>query len=155
MFKYYSTKEYKQIAPVAYRQWRAGTHCDQVHGYALSFRFEFGTNELDARNWCVDYGSLRSLKSFIEDHFDHVLLVAEDDPKKEHLLKLGEEGLAKITLVEKTGCEGIADFLYEYINDPVAGWLKMNGYAKRVWCTRVEVRETDANMAYRAGEFDL
>lgn len=151
-FKYYSTKEYKEIAPLAYRQWRAGTHCDQIHGYALSFKFEFGTNELDARNWCVDYGSLRSLKDFIEEHFDHAFLVASDDPLREHLMKLGELGLAKITEVEKTGCEGIADLLYEYIN---TDWLKYNGYAGRVWCTRVEVRETAANMAYRTGEFDL
>jgi len=153
-YKYYSTKEYKEIAPVAYRQWRAGTHCDQIHGYALSFKFEFGTNDLDARNWCVDYGSLRSLKGMIEDLFDHKLLVAEDDPQKELLLKLGEAGLANITMVEKTGCEAIADFLYDYINDPNGGWLKMNGYGDRVWCTRVEVRETAANMAYRTGDRD-
>lgn len=153
-FKYTSTKSYNQIAPLAYRQWRAGTHCDQIHGYALSFKFEFGANDLDARNWVVDYGSLRPLKNFIEEHFDHAFLVAVDDPMKEHLLKLGELGLAKITEVERTGCEGLADFLYEFINDP-KGWLYENGYAGRVWCTRVEVRETDANMAYRAGEFDL
>jgi hypothetical protein len=77
---------------------------------------------------------------------------------REHLLELGRLKLAKITEVERTGCEGIADFLYEYVNTiflPNCG----SEEAKRVWCCRVEVRETDSNMAGRGGhrednEFD-
>jgi 6-pyruvoyltetrahydropterin/6-carboxytetrahydropterin synthase len=150
MTKYISTKEYKQIGPVAYRQWRADSHCRFIHGYALSFKFEFECDELDVRNWAMDYGGLKPLKSLLEDWFDHTLLVAEDDPDREHLLNLGKLKLAKITEVEKTGCEGIADFLYEYINT-----IFMPSYgaeeAKRLWCCKVEVRETDANMAMRVG----
>ncbi|HEY6437987.1 MAG TPA: hypothetical protein VIY47_15460, partial [Ignavibacteriaceae bacterium] len=67
-------------------------------------------------------------------------------------------GLAKITEVEKTGCEGLADYLYEYINTiflPNYGAQE----AKRLWCSKVEVRETPSNMAMRVGhrednEFD-
>jgi 6-pyruvoyltetrahydropterin/6-carboxytetrahydropterin synthase len=148
MKKYVSTKTYRQIGPIAYRQWRADSSCRLLHGYSLSFHFEFECDDLDARNWCVDYGSLRPLKGLLEDWFDHTLLVSIDDPQREELLKLGELGLAKITEVEKTGCEGIADFLYNYINDC---FLKDYGYDDRVWCCKVEVRETDANMAYRQG----
>ena len=94
--KYISTKTYRQIAPCAYRQWRADSHCNLVHGYAFSFHFEFETDDLDARNWVVDFGGLRPLKDKLEEWFDHTLLVAQDDPQREHLLKLGELGLAKI-----------------------------------------------------------
>lgn len=150
MAKYISTKTYRHIGPVAYRQWRADSHCNLVHGYALSFHFEFECDTLDARNWCMDFGGLRPLKEKLEEWFDHTLLVAEDDPHKDLLLKLGEAGIAKITMVEKTGCEGIADFLYEYINT-----ILLPNYgreeAKRVWCCKVEVRETDSNMAMRVG----
>lgn len=52
--KYFSTKTYKQIAPVAYRQWKADSHCNLVHGYALSFHFEFECDDLDARNSIKD-----------------------------------------------------------------------------------------------------
>lgn len=150
-YKYYSTKTYNQIGPVAYRQWRADSHCNLVHGYALSFHFEFGSNSLDVRNWVMDFGGLKPLKELLQDWFDHTLLVAEDDPMKEHLLKLGELKLAKITMVEKTGCEGLADYLYEYINEV---FLPSYGkeFSDRVWCTKVEVRETDANMAMRCGD---
>ena len=148
MAKFISTKTYKQIGPVAYRQWRADSHCNLIHGYALSFHFEFTSDTLDSRNWVVDFGSLKPLKGLLEEWFDHTLLVAEDDPMKHELIRLGDLGLAKITMVERTGCEGIADWLYEYIN---TCWLKDYGYGDRVWCNRVEVRETDANMAMRVG----
>ncbi len=148
MGKYISTKTYKQLGPVAYRQWRADSHCNLIHGYALSFHLEFESDSLDARNWVVDFGGLKPLKGLLEDWFDHTLLVAHDDPMREQLLKLGQLGLAKITEVDKTGCEGIADFLYEYIN---TCFLKDYGYGDRVWCSKVEVRETDSNMAMRVG----
>ena len=148
MAKYISTKTYNQIGPVAYRQWRADSHCNLLHGYALSFHLEFECDALDARNWCMDFGGLKPLKDLLEDWFDHTLLVAQDDPMREHLLNLGKLKLAKITEVEKTGCEGIADFLYEYINTI---FLKDYGEKDRVWCSKVEVRETDANMAMRVG----
>ena len=150
MAKYISTKTYKQIGPVAYRQWRADSHCNLIHGYALSFHFEFEADTLDARNWVTDFGGLKPLKSVLEDWFDHTLLVAQDDPMREHLLELGRLKLAKITEVEKTGCEGIADFLYEYINTILLPSFGASE-AARVWCSKVEVRETDANMAMRVG----
>lgn len=150
MAKYISTKTYKQIGPVAYRQWKADSHCKYIHGYALSFHFEFECDTLDARNWCMDFGGLKDLKFKLEDWFDHTLLLAENDPHKETILELGKKGLAKITMVEKTGCEGIADFLYEYVNTiflPSFG----KSEAERIWCSKVEVRETDSNMAMRVG----
>lgn len=146
--KYVSTKTYKQIGPVAYRQWRADSHFNLIHGYALSFDFEFEAETLDARNWVIDFGGLKPLKGMLEDWFDHTLLVAVDDPQREELLRLGELKLAKIVEVEKTGCEGIAQFLYEYINTI---FLPNYGEQHRVWCTKVEVRETDANMAMVVG----
>ena len=150
MAKFISTKTYNQIGPVAYRQWRADSHCNLVHGYALSFHFEFECDTLDARNWCMDFGGLRPLKDKLEEWFDHTLLVAQDDPHRDALINLGKLGIAKITEVEKTGCEGLSDFLYEYINTI---FLPMYGReeSKRIWCSRVEVRETDSNMAMRVG----
>jgi 6-pyruvoyltetrahydropterin/6-carboxytetrahydropterin synthase len=106
----------------------------------------------------MDFGGLKPLKALLEDWFDHTLLVAQDDPQRDELLRLGTLGLAKITEVEKTGCEGLADFLYEYVNTI---FLPNYGVeeAKRIWCCKVEVRETDSNMAMRVGhrednEFD-
>ena len=145
-FPFKSTKTWHQAFPVAYRQWKADSHCRILHGYALTIHLEFGCLELDARNWAVDFGGLRGLKGQLEDWFDHTTLVAVDDPEIELLRELGRRKVAKITEVERTGCEGLADFIFEHLND---GWLSINGYADRVICTKVEVRETDSNMAFR------
>jgi len=82
----------------------------------------------------------------------------KDDPHKDKLIELNKLGIAKVTEVEKTGCEGLADFLYEYVNTillPSFGKVE----AERLWCCSVEVRETQSNMAMRTGhrewnEFD-
>ena len=98
----------------------------------------------------MDFGGLRPLKQHLEDWFDHTLLVADDDPQRDELIALGKSGLAKITEVEKTGCEGLATWLYEYINTiflPDYGKTE----AERIWCCKVEVRETDSNMAMKVG----
>mgnify|MGYP000981588495 CR=1 FL=1 len=150
--KFISTKTWHDAFPVAYRQWRADSHCNQIHGYALTIHVEFSGDDLDARNWLVDFGGLKQLKGTLEDWFDHTLLVAEDDPNREDLLKLGQLGLAKITEVEATGCEALSDFIYNYINTM---WLPTYGYGDRVWCSRVEVRETQSNMALRQGYKDI
>ena len=78
--KYRSTKTYNNTAPVAYRQWRADSHCNVIHGYALSFHFEFESETLDVRNWVMDFGGLRPLKELLDDWFDHTLLVATMRP---------------------------------------------------------------------------
>lgn len=145
---YISTKFFKEIGPVAYRQWKADSHCKYIHGYALSFYFEFQSETLDARNWVVDFGGLKGLKHILEEWFDHTLLVSEDDPELQAFMDLEVYGLAQIRVVERTGCEGIADFLYRYIN---LYFLKEHGYSKDVWCTKVQVSEKEANSAMRIG----
>ena len=150
MAKYTSTKTYRELGPVAYRQWRADSHCKLLHGYALTIHLEFEADELDVRNWVMDFGGLRPLKSKLEEFFDHKLLVAQDDPQYEAFMQLQKLGVASVTEVERTGCEGLADFLYEYINTiflPECGQQE----AERVWCSKVEVRETQSNMAMRCG----
>jgi 6-pyruvoyltetrahydropterin/6-carboxytetrahydropterin synthase len=152
--KYVSTKLYKEIGSVAYRQWRADSHCRLLHGYALSFYFEFESTTVDVRNWVVDYGSLGGLKENLKEWFDHTLLVAEDDPDRAVFENLQTLGLARVQLVEKTGCEGLADFLIEYVD----AWLDENGYKTEdhyVKVRKVEVRETENNMAFVENQTEL
>lgn len=151
VYKYVSTKEYHDAFPCAYRQWRADSNCRLIHGYSFSMKFYFGTNELDARNWSVDYGGLRELKHFLEDKFDHCLLVSSDDPELEIYQELEKRKMAKVTVLPKLGCEGLADMLYKFINGVFIPDNWGPGEAERIWCFRVEVRETQSNMAYREG----
>lgn len=150
-YKWTSTKEYHDAFPVAYRQWRADSHCSFLHGYAFTLKFYFGTNELDVRNWCMDYGGLSPLKETLQGWFDHRLLVAEGDPELEWFKEAERRGIAKLTILPRLGCEGLADQLYKYVNGIYIPDLLGKGEAERLWCYKVEVRETQSNMAFREG----
>lgn len=147
---YRSTKTYGHEIGLSacFRQWRAESHCKLLHGYALAVRFEFEADELDVRNWVVDFGSLKSLKGWLENTFDHKLLVAGDDPMYGELLRLDSLGLAEVVPVDATGCEAFAKLIFEC----TIIWLKDNGYAPRVRLHSVEVKEHGANSAIYFGE---
>lgn len=151
VYKYTSTKEYIDAFPVAYRQWRADTFCKILHGYSFSIKFYFGCNDLDVRNWCVDYGSLKSLKENLEEWYDHKLLVSADDPHLDWYKEAEKRGIAKLTILPNLGCEALADMLYKYVNGVFIPDTYGTGEADRIWCYRVEVRETQSNMAFREG----
>lgn len=150
-YRYTSTKEYHDAFPCAYRQWRADSHCSKIHGYSFSMKFYFGTDDLDVRNWAADYGGLRDLKKTLEDQFDHTLLVSQDDPEMEWYKEAERRGIARLTVLPKLGCEGLADQLYKFVNGVYIPDMWGPSEAERLWCWRVEVRETQANMAFREG----
>lgn len=143
--KYLSTKTFThaQGLSCAFRQWRAESHCRFIHGYALQIRVEFETEDLDERNWVVDFGSLKSFKGMLEDTFDHKLIVAEDDPQIDDLTMLQQLGLAQVVILPAAGCEKFA----EYVFGAAETWLQSNGYSPRVRVKRVEVSEHPANSA--------
>ena len=105
-----STKTYNPNLGLSatFRQWKAQSHCQYLHGYALGFRFTFEALHLDHRNWVVDFGSLKELKKSLEDQFDHKLVVAQDDPQLEDFLKLQRAGLAQVRIMSAVGCEAFA-----------------------------------------------
>lgn len=150
-YRYTSTKEYHDEFPCAYKQWRADTHCNLNHGYSFSIKFYFGANELDRRGWVIDYGGLSELKQILKDQFDHKTIIAADDPDLPTYLELEKSGILKLTILPAMGCERIADMLYKFVNTVYIPDYLGQSEAERVWCYRVEVRETQSNMAWREG----
>ena len=132
---------------VAFRQHKAGSHCRFVHGYALAFRFVFEANELDERHWVVDFGSLKSLKGWLEDTFDHKVIVAEDDPQIAWFREGHRLGVLVLVELPAAGCEKFA----EYVFGATETWLEANGYAPRCRLVSVEVMEHGANSAIFTG----
>lgn len=139
-----STKTYTHDRglSVCFRQWRAESHCHFLHGYSLQVRFVFSARVLDHRNWVVDFGSLKSLKGWLEDLLDHKTLIAEDDPYIEVFKSLNEQGIIDLRIVPHVGIEALSYFIFEYAEQ----WLLDNGY-KFVKLNEVEVWEHPANSA--------
>jgi 6-pyruvoyltetrahydropterin/6-carboxytetrahydropterin synthase len=127
----------------AFRQFRAESHCRLLHGYSLAFKFIFESDELDVRNWVVDFGGLKPLKGILEDTFDHKTVVAEDDPHLEWFEKGAKLGVLDLVVVPAAGCEKFAEMVYEVTEQ----WLHDAGYGGRVRLRSVEVSEHGANSA--------
>jgi len=144
-YTFQSTKTYEHNIGLSacFRQWKAESHCQYLHGYSLQIKFVFEADDLDVRNWVVDFGSLKSLKGWMEDTFDHKCLVAADDPEMGKFKVLEACGLIQMRVVPATGCEAFAKMIYE----ATEVWLKDNGYSSRCILREVEVREHGANSA--------
>lgn len=137
-----------------FRQWRATSHCRFLHGYPLSFKFTFGAKKLDENGWVINFGGLKPLKAWLEQTFDHKLLVAQDDPQLGRLRELGSQisdgygcdelscpPLAQVIVVPAVGCEAFATMAW----DRAVALLQEMGLSERVYLSEVEVREHGAN----------
>lgn len=143
---YYSTKTYghERGLSAAFRQPRAThSHCSLLHGYALSFSFEFKANRLDDKNWVVDFGGLKELKDWLEDNFDHKTAVDATDPQVGLFIQMEEAGMIELRVFDDgVGCEKFAYYAWR-----AADVIVRDMTDGRCICTQCEVREHGANSA--------
>lgn len=128
---------------VAFRQWRAQSHCRFLHGYALAVRFEFESEQLDERHWVVDFGDMKDLLKILESYFDHKTLVAADDPELDWFKAAHQKGILELVIVPATSCEKFAELIFKR----TVQWLQDKQLAPRCRLSSVEVREHGANSA--------
>ena len=142
---YYSTKTYGHNIGLSavFRQPNADhSHCHLLHGYSLAFRFTFGCNDLDNKNWAVDFGGLKPLKTWLENHFDHKLVLDENDPHLDKFKELEELDLADIRIFDGVGAEMFAKHAFDF-----ADKLIRENTDNRCYVVEVECAEHGANSA--------
>jgi 6-pyruvoyltetrahydropterin/6-carboxytetrahydropterin synthase len=142
---YYSTKHYGHNIGLSavFRQPNANhSHCHLLHGYSLAFTFTFACKELDNKNWVVDFGGLKQLKAWLEDSFDHKVVVDKNDPALGTMIGLESKGLAEIRVFDGVGAEKFAEHAWAF-----ADHLVRNMTDDRCWCVKAEVAEHGANSA--------
>lgn len=143
---YESSKTYTHSVGLSccFRQWKADSHCAQLHGYALQVHVTFRTLRLDHKNWVVDFGGLKDFKQFLVDTFDHKTIIAEDDPYRDLFQRMHSLGLINMVTIPAVGCEKFAEYIFRNLE----GWVenKME-YRGRVTVDHVTVSEHEGNSA--------
>ena len=142
---YYSTKTYGHNIGLSavFRQPNAEhSHCHLLHGYSLAFTFTFGCDKLDDKNWAVDFGGLKPLKQWLEDNFDHKVVLDINDPHLDKFKMLEDEGLAELVLLDGVGAEMFAKHAFDF-----ADRLIKEATGGRCWVDSVECAEHGANSA--------
>ena len=142
---YYSTKTYGHNIGLSavFRQPNADhSHCHLLHGYSLGFKFTFACEYLDNKNWAVDFGGLKPLKAWLEDHFDHKTAIDRSDPHMDVFLDLEKKGLIDLRVFDGVGAEKFAQHAFEF-----ADALIKEKTDSRCWVHSVECAEHGANSA--------
>ena len=90
----------------------------------------------------MDFGGLKPLKKWLEDHFDHKTAVDKNDPHLDKLKELEKHDLAEIVVFDGVGAEMFAkhafDFADQLIRETTGG---------RCFVESVECMEHGANSA--------
>jgi 6-pyruvoyltetrahydropterin/6-carboxytetrahydropterin synthase len=139
--QFFSTKTYTHAEGLSccFRQWRADSHCNLAHGYALQVKITFTTDQRDKNGWVQDFGGLKDFKQWLKDSFDHKFCVAADDPHIEAFRALHDAGQINMVVFKKgVGCEAFAETIYDAVH---------NYIEPRVKVYEVEVREHEGNSA--------
>ena len=143
--RHLSTKTYGHNIGLAcvFRQPNADhSHCHLLHGYSLQFKFTFGCDRLDNKNWAVDFGGLKPLKAWLEDKFDHKLALDKNDPHMDKFKELEELDLADIRVFDGVGAEKFAEHAFNFADELIKE--KTNN---RCYVVSVECAEHGANSA--------
>lgn len=145
--RYYSTKII-ELGSTAFRQPNAKSHCRFIHGYRLIGKFIFTADSLDANNWVVDFGDFDELKGFLQEKFDHTLVLSKNDPAMKEFKALEKAGAASIVVLDDgVGIEMFAKYCFEAADSYVKH--KTDG---RVRAHSVEVFEHEKNSAIYSAE---
>ena len=115
-------------------------HCSKIHGHNWSIIIEFQAKELDANGFVVDFGNLKYIKAFIDEHLDHACLFSKEDSQAQALSQSEFKDLFKILWIDNASCEGIAQFLFETFSQ-----LVKEKEAGRVFIRSLKLYEDEKN----------
>ena len=149
-----STKRFGPI-PTCHRNWHAALNenrnsqkCAWIHGYSRHVQITF-SGGLDACQWVYDFGDCKFIKEFLDDLWDHKVLISSNDPELQHLQTMQDLDLLRLTIIDAEnglnwgpGMEGSCKFLFDNLQPTIT--KKTEG---RVRITRVEVWEHENNSA--------
>jgi 6-pyruvoyltetrahydropterin/6-carboxytetrahydropterin synthase len=136
--------------PWAHRQHLHDGHCAYIHGHNWSITITFGCHKPDKNGFVIDFGRLKFLDNWIDEHLDHACVFSEDDPMRHELVSVGGQAVWKSYVVKNCSCEGIAEHLFGIFNSRV-----QEESAGRVFLIAVEVVEDSKNSATYSASPDV
>lgn len=89
--------------------------CAHPHGHNGLAELQFCSEELDSRGMVLDFDEIKQCaKTFIDEKFDHQMILCEKDPLVPILQKMNEP---IYLMKENPTAENIAKHLFEYVKE--------------------------------------
>jgi 6-pyruvoyltetrahydropterin/6-carboxytetrahydropterin synthase len=147
MAKYSVVKRYghEEGLSCTFRQYLAPeTHCSKLHSYALAFEFTWSGNELDHRNWLINYGEIKPIREWLHNQFDHRTCIDFQDPELDIFKELDKRKVIDLNIMYNgVGCEKFAEYVYNYVSE----WTKTIVGDRDVILESVKIQEHPGNTA--------
>lgn len=128
--------------PCCHRSWANPGKRFFLHGCERTFDVEFACAETEPGSGLVVEGDVvAEIRATLRYQFDHTTLIAADDPQRDLFELLAERGVIDLRVMDNTGLEGSAAWVFETAERIVA--LATGG---RVWVSRIEAGESRNNV---------
>ncbi len=102
--------------PFAHRQPSHYGHCALIHGHSWHFEITFEAERLDENTFVFDFGDLKDVREGLNGLFDHTLVLNQTDPQLGTFLNMQHQGLCKVTTVPSCSAEGLAEFVFKFVD---------------------------------------
>ncbi|PTX91850.1 6-carboxytetrahydropterin synthase [Verrucomicrobia bacterium LW23] len=133
------SKYYGDI-PFAHRQHLHPGPCSRIHGHNWAIKITFACSHFDNNGFVVDFGNLKYIKEYFDEHLDHACIFSNHDPLAHSIISSSPKGIFKPYWVDNASCEGIAQHLYLKISELVEA-----NEGNRVWINELELHEDEKN----------
>jgi|SRR6056297_364800 len=112
----------------AHRIWKHFGKCANIHGHTYEVIIHLKGNKLNEFNVLKDYYHFKEFKKYIDDVFDHALVIQQDDIE---IIEVAKAIKTKHVILEATTAEHLAKHLFYKAKDFYPSFIEA-----------VEVKET-------------
>lgn len=99
--------------------------CSNIHGHTYRVDVSITVKELDEYDFVIDFGELRWFKNYLDDNFDHKILISLSDPLLNDLQKiLPTTNLTVFPIIENQ--ESSSELMCKHFYNIVKEWLVKN-----------------------------
>jgi len=118
--------------------------CYNIHGHSYRTTITFGSPSLDANGMVIDFYHFAKVKEFIDNNWDHALMLNIDDPLKDFLTVKGNltRGLKYAIVPGEPSAENMARWLCEIASKLLAEFTL--GKDRQILSVTVEETATSA-----------
>lgn len=118
--------------------------CEKLHGHSYKVEISVATERLDKNGMVIDFSHLNQVKDWVNENWDHALLISSDDPAVNELKDLE---IAKLYIFDQYNvtAENMTATLCKILNKIVDEKIDYQDLKLRQ--VRVRIWETSSNMA--------
>lgn len=102
--------------------------CANIHGHSWNGELRVQVAGLDDFDMGVDYGEMKKWLAFIDEEYDHALLLWEDDP----VLGLGTLQERIVTFPRNPTSEHLAEVIFHRVAGQIEEFLKANPEYRKI-----------------------